>query len=160
LKWTLPRPPRPPLATTAVAASVSRSAIKLPSPSSATVPTGTFRRTSAPLRPVLRPPAPSAPSTACHLLRRLYSARSLRSWVASRITEPPRPPSPPSGPPRGTKGSRRKEAEPRPPWPPRTVMRAEPTNRVSDLVGQCALRVPGDSRLDGGAPAIFAHTLV
>src|ERR1700694_1631685 len=161
LKWTLPRPPTPPLATTTSAPARSRSATSTPSSSRTTVPTGTSSTTSAPPRPVLLPPAPSAPASAFHRGCCLKSERSETPVVAFSRTEPPRPPSPPSGPPRGVKGSRLKEEEPFPPWPPRTTTRTESTNwrRLSVRVFRfelCALR----GCADADAPAVLADPLI
>src|SRR5215469_15762153 len=70
------------------------------------VPTGTFKTTLAPSRPVLFAPSPWRPRSAlCSGLKRKCTSVLWRS-LDSMTTSPPRPPSPPEGPPRGTNVSR------------------------------------------------------
>src|SRR5580700_11144111 len=92
------------------------------------VPTGTFRVTSTPSRPVLLEPSPWRPRSALYsgLKRKCTSVlwRSLDSMTMS----PPLPPSPPDGPPRGTNFSRRKAMQPLPPSPAFTRIVASSMN--------------------------------
>ena len=152
----LPRPPRPPAATTTVAPCVSRSASSSEvSASWTTVPAGTRIRRPAPSRPCLRPPAPGVPFAARNRRRSRYSPRVVTPASATRTTSPPRPPSPPSGPPLGTYLSRLKLTAPRPPAPAVTSRMTSSRNRAqpcTDGLGGAAVS-PGRRRRALRAPA-------
>src|SRR6201981_1395682 len=92
------------------------------------VPTGTFRMTLAPSRPVLVEPPPWRPRSAFYSgLKRKCTSVLWRS-LDSITTSPPLPPSPPEGPPRGTYFSRRKATQPLPPSPALTRILASSIN--------------------------------
>src|SRR5215475_6425043 len=92
------------------------------------VPTGTFRRMSAPSRPVLLEPSPWRPRSALYSgLKRKWTRVLWRSLDSMKMS-PPLPPSPPEGPPRGTNFSRRKATQPLPPSPAFTRIVASSMN--------------------------------
>src|ERR1051326_2091451 len=92
------------------------------------VPTGTFRMTDSPSRPVRFEPSPCRPRSAlCSGLNRKCTSVLCRS-LDSMMTSPPLPPSPPDGPPRGTNFSRRKAMQPFPPSPALTLILASSMN--------------------------------
>src|SRR5579859_1913526 len=94
------------------------------------VPTGTFRITLSPSRPVQFEPSPWRPRSPLYsgLKRKCTSVlwRSLDSMTMS----PPLPPSPPEGPPRGTNFSRRNAMHPLPPSPALTLIFASSINML------------------------------
>src|SRR5581483_6337193 len=98
------------------------------------VPTGTFKITSPPSRPVLFEPSPCRPRSAlCSGLNRKCTSVLCRS-LDSITTSPPLPPSPPDGTPRGTNFSQRNAMHPYPPSPALTRIFASSMN-IADTQG-------------------------
>src|SRR6266542_2859518 len=131
----LPRPPKPPEASTTRLPGCARSATSWSSASKTCVPTGTRSSTVSPAAPCLPEPPPPPPRPAAKRRRERKAERSRRSGLATATTSPPGPPSPPSGPPFGTYFSRRKLSAPSPPRPACTWMRARSWNTRRYLVG-------------------------
>ena len=127
----LPRPPIPPRAATYSSPTRSRSAKTLPSRSFTTVPCGTVRIRSSPLKPWCISPRPISPFGACWCGLWWYSSRVVVWLSTRRITAPPLPPLPPLGPPRGLNFSRRTETQPLPPRPPDTCKTTRSTNSAT-----------------------------
>ena len=138
----LPRPPIPPRAATYSSPTRSRSAKTLPSRSFTTVPCGTVRTRSSPLKPWCISPRPISPFGACWCGLWWYSSRVVVWLSTRRITAPPLPPLPPLGPPRGLNFSRRTETQPLPPRPPDTCKTTRSTNSAtgSPYLGKSSLR--------------------
>src|SRR5215471_3691690 len=99
------------------------------------VPTGTFRTTPSPSRPVLFEPSPCRPRPALYSGLKRKCTRVLWRSLDSIHTSPPRPPSPPDGPPRGTNFSRRKATHPLPPLPALTRIRVSSMNMLEGSQG-------------------------
>src|SRR6478735_11529560 len=105
------------------------------------VPTGTFRTTLSPSRPVQLEPSPWRPRSPLYSgLKRKWTSVLCRS-LDSITMSPLRPPSPPEGPPRGTNFSRRKAMHPLPPSPALIRMIASSINMLSILIVQATARI-------------------
>ena len=127
----LPRPPIPPRAAMYSSPTCNRSARTLPSRSFTTVPCGTVRIRSSPLKPWCISPRPMSPFGACWCGLWWYSSRVVVWLSTRRITAPPLPPLPPFGPPSGLNFSRRTETQPLPPRPPETCKTTRSTNSAT-----------------------------
>src|SRR5687768_17075389 len=142
----LPRPPRPPRATT------RRWPPSINSPIHSalgcvrtTVPGGTRTTTSRAFLPCALRPMPRPPGAARNWRLRLKSPKVVMPGSTTKMTSPPLPPSPPSGPPRGTCASRRMVEAPSPPAPPATRVRARSANiRIEDSNGATASGTNGE----------------
>ena len=127
----LPLPPIPPSAATNSSPMRTRSASTLPSRSLTTVPWGTGRIRSWPLKPWDMSPRPMSPLGALWWGLWWYSSRVVVWASTRRMTSPPLPPLPPLGPPRGLNFSRRTETQPCPPCPPVTCRTTRSTNSAT-----------------------------
>src|SRR5262245_33524430 len=154
-KLLLPRPPRPPAATTQVSPSRTRSRRRCPrSASWICVPTGTSTTRSAPFAPLRLRGPPGRPSSASWIGRRPTRRSELTLALARSTTLPPSPPLPPSGPPKGANFSRRNETAPSPPRPPRTSS----SHSSRNTAGRPGVaRTSALARVDVDAAGLEAH---
>ena len=135
LKATLPRPPRPPSATTTSVISPTKSAItKLVLSSTTVVPSGTLIIISSADAPFLFWPLPFSPFFPLMIFIYRKSIKVLRPLSTWKIMLAPFPPLPPFGPPIGSHFSRRKEVQPSPPLPAITLIVSSSTNILSPIL--------------------------